>query len=303
MAAFEVVANQLFHGPTHIQHARWILEQLLVARIPGHQPHVGIDHADGLIHVFQGGQQDFAVEAQLGAGLVQHLHHCREFHAGALQGAGEHQPRRCRPHSSCQQQFGEVHPGAIGARIGPEWLLFALRLGHKGLAGGALANDAASQCLQIAHAQVAGQRRCVGRGMALCRRVEERIGLQLFGQAGGAHDGHQQHGHDVHQQRPERAVAEAVHALQPQQRVRMQPCLPEQPALYPVAPDDARRSQLGQQQRVGPDGKACQQPGLHALAADTAPVQPGQQRGGELRHRNKRHQPQRGQLRARLHVA
>ena len=108
LAALSVVANQVGHRPTDEEHAVGIVEEFAVAPIPGHQTHLAIDHADALAHVLEGGLQQFAVEAQSLAGLVQHRDHLAQLQTAAAQHRGQHQPRRAGADGSGQQPLGEL---------------------------------------------------------------------------------------------------------------------------------------------------------------------------------------------------
>ena len=68
--ARQIVAHQLGHRHADVQQLRRIVEAFGIAPVPGHQPQLGIDHADALAHVLQRGLEHALVEAQRLRGLA-----------------------------------------------------------------------------------------------------------------------------------------------------------------------------------------------------------------------------------------
>ena len=293
-AALGVVADQVRDRASHVQHAVRVAEHLLVAPVPGHQPHVRVHHADAGADVLQRGGQDLAVEAQLLPCLIQHGDHFAQFHARAAQHAGQHDARGGGADGGGQQALGELHPGAVGGRVGLQLAFQQLRLLGEGAARMPFADHAFGQGTQVAHAHAAGPFAGHQRG-ALRIRVEEGRGAQPLVHAGTRACGDDHHRAGVDQQRPERAVGQRVPAAQAEQLLRAQPVDAEGAVVQPRHAEPAGLRHRWQQQGIDPCRETQHHAGLHAAPAGAAPVQSADQARGELRHGRERHQPVRGQ--------
>ena len=148
----------------------------------------------------------------------------------------------------------------------------------------AFAQDPRGQCQQIARAHPGGPAARSQR-LALHIGVEEGRGQQLVLHARAIAHRHEHERAQVEQQRPEHAVGERIPALQAEQLLRAQGRDVERAARDPGMVEPAGPGQFRQQQGVGPDRGADQQPGEGAGTAGAAPVQTADQRWRELRHR------------------
>ena len=98
----------------------------------------------------------------------------------------------------------------------------------------------------------------------------------------------QRHAHeqaDVGEHAPEHAVGDVVEPGQPEELVGPEQAEAERPLGEEAGRQPARPGEGGEQQRVGPDREAAQQPGHRAGAGGAAPVEAAQDGRRELRHR------------------
>ena len=104
-AARGVVADEVFDVTADGDHARWIVEQLLVALIPCDQAEIGVDDAHALRQVLEGRAQQFAIELDRVRGFVEKAHHVFRLHVAPTQGRAQHQARAGRAQHACQQML------------------------------------------------------------------------------------------------------------------------------------------------------------------------------------------------------
>ena len=247
-----------------------------------------------MIDVLQRRGQHLAVEAQFLTGLVEHRDDLVDLHARTLERTGHQQARRGRAHRGGELALGELQPGAVGRGVEHQGPVDRDGVLVEHAARGAVADDATGQREQVADADVAVPV-LGGEGAALGIRIEKRRRTQAFVERGAPARRDQQQRAHVEQQRPERPVGQRVPAAEAEQRPGTQPAQTQRPVHHPGRIEQARFGELGQQQRIAPDAEAEQQADFDAAAAGAAPVQPADQRRGELRDRDEGHQPERRQ--------
>ncbi len=289
LAAGGVPAQQVGDRPADVEHAVGVVEQLLVAAVPGDKPHLRIDHAHPLRDVLEGGGQHLAVVAQGVAGFVQQADHFAQLHARTAQHRGQGAACGGGAQRGRQQALGVLHQRAVGRLFGIPRPRQAAGVFLEGPPRMRLAEDAFGQGQQFAAAHLAGpaagrQRRLVRVGIQVCGG-----GQLVLQQRPVAHRHEHERGH-VAQQRPEHAVGQRIPAAQPEQRLRAQPGQAQRAFAQPVGAGSIALQQRRQQQAPGPQRGPAEQACIGAGTAGAAPVQPADQGRRELRHRGERKQ-------------
>ena len=248
------------------QHAGWVIEQLLVATIPGHQPQVGIDHADALGHVLERCFQHPLVEAQVLAGLADDGGHGIEIRALLVALGGIKQQAR----GGAAEDRGQLvfHPRFDGRR-------------HRALFGRMLQ--------QLVHPR---RRQEASAGIAQGLQVRAACLVPPWGAA---------HGRDQQGRRGADEQADAHRATQPAPAGQSEHCIRRQPvhAERPVVEPCGQHAQRGGEHRHQHHPRPCREPRQHAgrrrVGRRLRAPHRESQRGRQCRQGRKRHRADIGQ--------
>ncbi len=259
-----IVADQVRNRRAHAHEAGRIAEYVEILAVPRDQVHLGIDHADPGIDILERGGEQLAREAQRLAALAEQPRHIGQAHLAARERRGDQRARRGGAHHAGDQVARALRGGAGDRHAGRGIGKFPLRPFGADKAGGQ-----PREIVEIADLLLPAQLPQQRPRLHLARR-DQAIGNQIAPQA--PRDA-------VHQRR---GVADAE---QPH-RIGECPFQHGQPAIG----QDRRQGQ-----RVEPQAEADREAHPRRQRIASAALGREDQVRGELRHRGKGDQPDRGQ--------
>ena len=287
-AALGIEAHEVGDRPSYAQHARRVIEHLLVALVPGHDFQIRVDYADRRRNAFEGCKQHILVELQLARGAFENVHHVLDTKPFTTAQVGQHRTRGCDTNHAGQRLLGITEQ--FGAGIDQLRPGFGVQQAVRGRFTQELGQQRGQ--VRLFDLQVGRARRLLG-----AHAVDESDGLDAVGQAGLVQGRHHVQREHVDADAEHHAAGVGVAERQAEQLVRAQQLRIEKPVRDQRRADQSRIGEQRNHQRDEPYEGAAGEAGEHAPGIGALPEQTEQDGRRKLHGQRERDQPDIGQRR------